>query len=105
MNKINFSIPDWVPKIGGKSFGIDIPEISLPTFEHGGIIPEPTLLYGLKSQRAYAIAGEKGVEYVSPSGPSVAIYINEMNVRDDRDIERVADALVRKIRLRTGAAM
>ncbi|HPZ75112.1 MAG TPA: hypothetical protein PK723_04795, partial [Candidatus Pacearchaeota archaeon] len=27
MNKISFDVPDWVPGIGGKNFGINIPEI------------------------------------------------------------------------------
>lgn len=28
LNKISFSFPDWVPGLGGKKFGIDIPQIS-----------------------------------------------------------------------------
>lgn len=42
LNKIKFSIPSWVPGIGGKSFGINIPlveETKLPRYEHGGIVP------------------------------------------------------------------
>lgn len=42
LNKIQFSIPDWVPGIGGKSFGINIElmkSVSLPRLEQGGIVP------------------------------------------------------------------
>lgn len=54
MNKIQISIPDWVPKIGGKSFGVDIPEI--PMLARGGIVDNPTL----------AMIGEAGKEAVVP---------------------------------------
>lgn len=40
-NTFSIDIPDWVPKIGGKSFGISIPNISrisLPRLEDGGIV-------------------------------------------------------------------
>lgn len=36
LNAINFSVPDWVPLIGGKSFGIKIPNI--PELEKGGVL-------------------------------------------------------------------
>ena len=36
LNKISFEIPDWVPFVGGKKFGIDIPLI--PNLEKGGIL-------------------------------------------------------------------
>ena len=42
LNKIHFEIPDWVPLIGGKSFGINIPlvsEVSLPRLATGAVIP------------------------------------------------------------------
>lgn len=42
LNKVSFSIPDWVPLIGGKSFGFNIPsisEISIPRLAEGAVIP------------------------------------------------------------------
>ena len=42
MNKISFDVPDWVPGIGGNSFGINIPKISetkLPRLARGAVIP------------------------------------------------------------------
>ncbi len=41
LNGINISIPDWVPKIGGKSFGVNIPKI--PALAEGGITTGATL--------------------------------------------------------------
>lgn len=42
LNTIHFEIPDWVPIIGGKSFGISIPLVSrveLPRLAEGAVIP------------------------------------------------------------------
>ena len=53
-NKIHFDTPDWVPGIGGKTFGINIPQI--PLLAKGGVISQPT----------QAIIGEAGREAVVP---------------------------------------
>lgn len=42
LNTIHFEIPDWVPIIGGKSFGINIPlvsQVALPRLAEGAVIP------------------------------------------------------------------
>lgn len=42
LNKVSFSVPDWVPAIGGKSFGFNIPkisEVSIPRLAQGAVIP------------------------------------------------------------------
>ena len=41
LNKISVDIPSWVPGFGGKSFGINIPNI--PMLAKGGLIDSPTL--------------------------------------------------------------
>ena len=53
-NAMNFSIPSWVPIVGGRSFGLNIPRI--PELARGGIVDERTLFY----------AGERGKEAVLP---------------------------------------
>lgn len=54
LNKIGFDIPDWVPVIGGKRFGFNIPKI--PKLAQGGIVDSPTV----------AMIGEAGKEAVMP---------------------------------------
>lgn len=54
LSKLKFDIPDWVPLIGGKKFGIDIPRI--PKLARGGIVDSPTV----------AMIGERGPEAVVP---------------------------------------
>jgi hypothetical protein len=52
VGKLSFSVPDWVPFIGGKGF--DVPNI--PMLAEGGIVSSPTL----------AMIGEAGPEAVIP---------------------------------------
>ncbi len=54
LDKLHFSAPSWVPLIGGKSFGINIPKI--PLLAQGGIVDRATL----------AMVGEAGKEAVLP---------------------------------------
>jgi hypothetical protein len=57
VGKLSFTVPSWVPKIGGKGF--DVPDI--PMLAAGGIVTGPTL----------ALIGERGPEAVIPlSGPN-----------------------------------
>ncbi len=54
INSIHVSIPDWVPGLGGRSFG---PHLSrIPYLAKGGIVDQPTL----------AMVGEAGKEAVMP---------------------------------------
>lgn len=54
LNSIHISIPSWIPGLGGRSFGIDLPTI--PMLAEGGIVTKPTL----------AMIGEAGAEAVIP---------------------------------------
>lgn len=64
-NKINVSIPDWVPGVGGKSFGINISrvaEVKLPRLANGAVIPP--------NQQFAAILGDQrsGKNIEAPAG-------------------------------------
>ncbi len=59
INSISFDIPDWVPFVGGKHFGLDLKLINIPQIPllaQGGIIDKATL----------AMLGENGKEAVVP---------------------------------------
>lgn len=58
MNKIRFSVPDWVPVIGGKSWGFNLPTIPYVALAEGGEVVRPT----------FALLGEAGRETVIPAG-------------------------------------
>lgn len=51
INSISVNIPDWVPAVGGKTFGVNLPSINY--LENGGILTQPTML------NANTMAGEK----------------------------------------------
>lgn len=42
INGVGFTIPDWVPVVGGKGFSLNIPEI--PMFAKGGIATSPSIV-------------------------------------------------------------
>ena len=52
LNKIHVQAPDWIPGIGGKTFGFNLAEVPMPQFAKGGFTTGPS------------IAGEAGTEAV-----------------------------------------
>ena len=76
LNKIRFTIPDWVPVLGGKSFGFNIEQIPLLPLAEGGIVtrPTPALIAervplaegGIVTRPVTALVGEAGPEAVIP---------------------------------------
>ena len=58
LNKLSFTVPDWVPVLGGSQFGFNLQEIALPQFAQGGIATRPS------------IAGEEGPETIIPHDPA-----------------------------------
>ena len=89
MNLIKFDVPSWVPGLGGKGFGFEIPEI--PTLAQGGIVKKPTL----------AMIGEAGPEAVVPlnKGGSTSmsstlnVYLTGTIYGFDDFEDRVAEAI------------
>ena len=71
-NKIKFDVPDWVPGLGGKTFGFNI--MKLPELAKGGVVDGPTPL----------IAGEAGREAILPLKNNtewVDMFIDRMEER------------------------
>ena len=108
VNKIGIEIPDWVPKLGGKKFKIDIPQIPMlykgtsnwmggPAMIHdkGAEIvdlPQGTRVYPHdKSLQMARESGNKTVKIV------VEKLCEQIVVRNDSDIDKIADALARKL--------
>lgn len=91
LNNLRIDIPEWVPFMGGQTFGISIPEI--PQLAKGGIVTEPTI----------ALIGEAGPEAVIPLngannvGGNISITIENLSVRNDQDIKLIAQELATMI--------
>lgn len=91
LNKIKFSIPSWVPGIGGKSFGINIEmmkEVTLPRFEQGGIVPgargtaTPIMAHG--GEQIIPARNVRGTD-----GMTIAITLNYPSFKNQEDTEVV----------------
>ena len=75
LNRFKFSIPSWVPVIGGRSFSLNIPQLA-----NGGIVNQSTL----------ANIGEAGKEAVLPLERNTEwmdILANKINSGDSRPIQ------------------
>ena len=109
INSIHFTVPEWVPGIGGKGWqGLDIPKI--PTLakgtdnwkggivqisERGGEIvdlPSGTRVY--PHDESVRMAREEGKGKISVT---IAKLADQIIVREDADIDRIAEAVARKI--------
>jgi hypothetical protein len=70
------------------------------------MIPEPTILYGMRSMKPYGVAGEAGPEWIlnqhQVAGSTVTITGNNFTVREEADIHKIGKALVDQICLRQG---
>jgi phage-related protein len=113
VGKIEFDIPEWVPVVGGNTFGLpDIPkfEESIPAFADGGVITEPTI--GLMGETAEArpeivtpeaLMRDVFSEVLNASGPSGQIVNNFQTQR--YSVAELADEVAyRQARQLTGRA-
>lgn len=113
LNKINVNIPDWVPGLGGKSFGINIPTIPMlykgtdnwpggiaMIHDRGGEIvdlPQGSRVY--PHDKSIEMARKEGAR--SGSGPisiNIQKLADKIEVRSDKDIDLIAEALVNKLK-------
>lgn len=99
LNQISFDIPDWVPFVGGQHFGINIPNISLPSFKGwNGRIP------GLEGEAQLAVVHGGEYIYQTPKGNpenvnNINFNISGMVVREEADINRIARELYSLMRM------
>lgn len=109
INKLGIKIPDWVPKIGGKKFGIDIPTIPMlykgtsnwrggtaVIHDRGGEIvdlPKGTRVY--PHDKSIEMARREGKGNITINIQKLA---DRLEVRSDEDIDRIAEALVYKLK-------
>lgn len=75
MNKLNFDVPDWVPGMGGKKFGFNLPKmskVSIPRLAEGG--------YVRANQPQLAMIGDNKTqgEIVSPEGKMMEVMIKAL---------------------------
>lgn len=114
INKLNISIPDWVPGLGGKSFGINIPTIPMLykgtdnwkggaaiIHDRGGEIvdlPQGSRVY--PHDKSVEMARKDGAAQSGSGGIVLNIQklADKIEVRSDEDIDRIAEALALKLK-------
>ena len=112
LNEFNWTIPDWVPGVGGKSFGFDIDNIDIPEIPHlatGTVVPanfgEFHAILGDNKREPEVVSPistiEKAVENVlARSGNDKPIIVQ--CVLNGREIGRVAVKAVNNDKVRRG---
>ena len=95
LNKLKFTVPDWVPIIGGKGFGFNIPKI--PSFAVGSrYLPQDMLIQAHKGEmitpadeNPYANSGGK----ILPSGNGLTVNVDGVTINNGMDIQTFAEEL------------
>jgi phage-related protein len=84
LNGVKFTVPNWIPGVGGKSFGVNIAKI--PTFATGGVMPYTGL--------AMLHKGETVIP-ANQTTNNAPITINA-TIANDYDVSRLADQLSKR---------
>lgn len=101
LNKLSFTVPDWVPEIGGGTFGFNIPpmkELSIPRLARGAVIPP--------NREFLAVLGDQrsGYNYEVPDDKLRQLIREETaGLREAKEIRLVVtagDSLVRELKIR-----
>ena len=75
MNTLSWDIPDWVPKIGGNKFGLNIPtlsSVSIPRLANGGITTGSTLTNIGEAGMEAVLPLENNLSYLEPLAEMIA---------------------------------
>ncbi len=119
LNGLNFTVPSWVPGIGGESFSFNIPSlatVSLPRLAKGGIVDRATPLIAGEAGKEAIVPLENNTGWMATLASKIAELINYTKDEPDEwseeqeltipitmeiDAEKLDERLV-KVRLRRG---
>lgn len=94
MNKLKFDVPDWVPGLGGKSFGFNLAEVTapkIPLLAGGGVIRQPTL--AMMGEYSGASSNPEIVAPQSMIAEIVARAMSGLNETNHEIVELLRDIL------------
>ena len=102
LNRVQFSVPSWVPSLGGKSFGINIPSISkIPYLANGGVLLEGSAVVGEAGPELLTMSGGRAIvqpltnsntTHNSWGGINIAVY-----GAPGQDVRELADIIMEEI--------
>lgn len=106
LNRVQFSVPSWVPSLGGKSFGINIPSISkIPYLAQGGVLLEGSAVVGEAGPELLTMSGGRAIvqpltnsntTHNSWGGINIAVY-----GAPGQDVRELADIIMEEIQSET----
>lgn len=111
INKIKIDVPDWVPLLGGKTFGFNIPSISkIPYLAKGGILSSGSAVVGEAGPELLTMMGNKAMvqpltnqtsKVANFGGTTINVYgAPGQDVRELAGL--VADAIENEVQRRQG---
>ena len=103
LNSLHFSIPDWVPFLGGKSFGLNLRHVgSIPYPANGGILSRGSAVVGEAGPELLTLTGGKAV--VQPLGGSSVVNnrsLGGVNITvygaPGQDVDALAEVIMDKM--------
>ena len=112
INNLGITIPDWVPVVGGKSFSVNVPTIPMlykgtdnwqggaaMIHDRGGEIvdlPRGTRVY--PHDKSVEMARKEGAEQSRSVSINIQKLADKIEVRNDADIDRIAEVLALKLK-------
>lgn len=106
LNKLKFDVPDWVPGLGGKKFGFNIPQI--PQLAKGAVVEQPTLaMIGEKRKKEAVLPLEQNTGWMDTLAGKIAAIMGggggddgpliiQVMIGGNKILEEVIDAAKRK---------
>lgn len=85
LNSLNFAIPDWVPFFGGRSFGINIPLVSVPQIPYlatGAVIPPNAPFAAILGDQRSGTNVEAPLSTIEQAVENVLGRMNPLNTED-----------------------
>lgn len=88
LNQFQIKIPSWVPAIGGKQFGFNVPYIgNIPMLANGGVLTEGSAIVGERGAELLTMSqGRAIVQPLTDGGALAPINITVQSVLDGRII-------------------
>lgn len=102
LNLFSIDIPDWVPGIGGKTFGFDLDKIEeIPYLAKGGIVTRGSAIVGEAGPELLTVAGGRAI--VQPlTGAAAGTTVYQTNNFNGTYKPRDGEAAVRDLNRRLG---
>lgn len=103
LNSIKINIPSWVPGLGGKSLGFNIPKIgTIPYLAEGGILSRGSAIVGEAGPELLSLSGGKAiVQPLTSQGVSKTTNLGGISINvygaSGQDVNQLAEIVMDKI--------